>query len=95
MAGYQPYSEYKESRFEWGCDAPMSINVNIKQYVIGAHAANAGLPGGAMPLLPLKRVLTINTMFTIVTGNTPAKPRLAPASTLKSRGFFYAWRKPA
>lgn len=70
-------------------------NVNIEQYSIGTHAANAGFSGAAMPLLPLKKILTVITVFTIVIGNTPAKPRLAPASTLKSRGFFYAWRKQA
>jgi hypothetical protein len=44
---------------------------------------------------PLKKGLTLFIGLTRVARNTPAKPRLAPANTLKSRGFFYAWRKQA
>jgi len=35
--------------------------------------------------------LTNQLIFTILGSNTPAKPRLTSVSTLKSRGFFYAW----
>lgn len=90
MAGYRPYPAHKTS-LDWQ-GLPCIAEVIKKQYVMYFRATYPG-PGGTA--MPLKKVLTIITGLTTVACNTPAKPRLAPASTLKSRGFFYAWRKQA